>query len=165
MAADSGEFANGEVRDGAVKVFNTGMYIGGIVGCLQDLRPYFDWIMEIQEDHKNPSTFYREGDKSHVNGDESVLLLANPKGEVWILNGLQTSPRRYDFDALGSGSDFAVGALAAGKTAVEAVQTAIKYNDGSRGPARYTSFEHAITNFDSPLTGAQEPANQYTVVG
>mgnify|MGYP000153252302 CR=1 FL=1 len=165
IAADSGEFAGGEVRDGAIKVLNTGMYIGGIVGCIQDFRPYTDWLMEIQEDHKNPTTFYRDADKGHLGSTESALLLANKAGEMWVLNGVFASPRPYVFDALGSGSDFAMGALEAGKTAVEAVETAIKYNEGSCGPARYTSFEHAVTDYDLPLTGLNKSANQYTVVG
>lgn len=66
--------------------------------------------------------------------DSDILLLVNQDNEVFLYtNNLVAMPLYGDYIAIGSGSEYAMGAMAQGATAEEAVAIAHKF-DPNTGP-------------------------------
>lgn len=65
----------------------------------------------------------------------AYAYLVKPHGAIWgIENGVLWQLIRTDYVAGGSGGPVALGALAQGASAVEAVRAAIEHAPGSKGP-------------------------------
>jgi hypothetical protein len=165
LAADSGEAWGGEMRPIARKVYNTGKYLISLSGKFLHIVAYLEWRKEIQDDHKNPSTFYKDIEKLHAVDEDSTIILAGKDGGVWLMTGGFATLRNVEYDTIGAGGDIALGAMAAGANAVEAVQIACENDMACMGPVMYVTFKHEVGSYDSLLTDPDEAAKQFTVVG
>ena len=113
MAADSGEAWGDEIREGAVKIFNTGKYLIGLAGNFAAVVAYIEWITEMQDKHPNPSTMFRDQDSLLNSSDNRVnILMADRDGRMWAMTTEgHATPRAYEYDAIGAGGSYAMGAM------------------------------------------------------
>ena len=84
----------------------------GIAGNTYNVLPVADFI--CGRTTKKPKQFENDG----------MIMLVDKQNKLWMMDGQQVpveAPMRF---AMGSGGDFALGAMAAGKTAAEAVAIA-----------------------------------------
>lgn len=118
---------------------------GGLLGQAgdNDQRSVAALFEKIKDPRKFPSRQELLGTVTEFHG-----LLALPRRGVWYIAICKTGPGGWvedgedcgiweanrGFAAVGSGSDFAIGAMAAGKTAREAVAIACKFDINSRLP-------------------------------
>ena len=83
--------------------------------------------------------WYKEGcnkDNPFIVPEKFSLLVVKPNGEVWFAsdNLLLTGPLQAEYFAVGSGEDFALGAMAAGAGPEAAVEIACQLDVWSDGP-------------------------------
>lgn len=121
MAADSQTTA-GEVRRGATrKVFQ--LLDGSLVGFsggLSEIGPAVQWFAEGKLPYKRP----------RLPEDASLLVIeASPSGEVsYYRHNLIPQLTVAAFHAIGSGNEFALGAMAMGANAQQAVAVAAEFD-------------------------------------
>jgi len=90
----------------------------------RDLK--FDWRFEDFRDFGYP-TYKKDED------DPSILLVDRKSRAIWAHSQGIFLPQERPFHAIGSGRDFALAAMACGKSAYDAVQIAIQFDNGSGG--------------------------------
>jgi ATP-dependent HslUV protease subunit HslV len=77
--------------------------------------------------------------------DRGTILLVQPGGEVFVIDD-DGGPVRIvaPFHADGSGSDIAIGAMAAGASAVQAVEIASLYDTATGGAIQYVELGNVV---------------------
>lgn len=102
--------------------------IGGalVAGCgfIGELERFVSWVAGGMK-----------GDDPLRGGETTALLIA-PGQPLLMFAGAGPWAVESDFIAMGSGEDFAFGAMAHGASAVEAVEIAIRFDVYSGGPVR-----------------------------
>lgn len=73
-----------------------------------------------------------------VKGDIGILVLTTD-GCLMMDNDMQPIPVENEFWAMGSGAEYAMGAMAAGKNAKQAVEIACQFDPGSRLPLQHAT--------------------------
>lgn len=130
MASDSGIFI-GDVLIGNVKkiIKTDDGFLAGACGNAEDSSLFLDVASEGMDDDM---VFSEECKFISLNA-----LYVNPKGEVFSV-GNKGYPFKVDapFYAEGAGAEIALGAMAAGASAEEAVEIAIKYSIWCTGPVK-----------------------------
>lgn len=123
LASDS-QITNGDLRQSSTrKIFGCDRGIGGAAGKLVDAHLFNMWIQAGAPD--NPPKI----DDHAADG-----IFIHPTGETFLWDGTeQLIELQGPFFAFGSGHQIAVGALAQGASAIEAVHIAIQYDTGSGG--------------------------------
>lgn len=124
LAADKQATSGGLIHT-TTKIFEhrTGLY--GITGHASHGLAVYRWIIETNSDPKsyppNPS-----------NDEYGYLLHIDKKGKIWCYEGFPIPANMEDpFFAIGSGREYATAAMYCGKTAIEAVEIASKFNTGT----------------------------------
>lgn len=119
LAADS-QVTIGNCRGSGTKlVSNAAGYIAAGAGMLGDVLPWLQWVANGMDDEDRPSSL----------GEESVVIIVPPRGApLWFAGThIPTKLPRHKF-AIGSGGDFAMGAMAMGADAVAAVKIAAAHD-------------------------------------
>ena len=99
-------------------------HIGGAAGGLHDVESFLRWIDGGCEDDPPDVT----------SSDEPTGILVMPDGTINLWNGHSVLvPVRGPFVADGSGWKLAIGAMAAGASAIQAVEIASLYDTGTGG--------------------------------
>jgi hypothetical protein len=125
LAADSLTTSNG-YRDGqAIKIRKLGPLLVGGCGTSAICEQFVDWVKNGMKGD-SPWTGKDAGNSMVVLPDDTIL--------VWGHNGPWRS--RSDFYAMGSGELLALGAMAHGANAAEAVEAAMRFDVHSGGPVR-----------------------------
>ncbi len=123
MCSDS-QVQVGTLRTGTMKkVFKTkdGWLVGGAGDC-NEIQRFFKWM----EGDRNPDEALKFENMSGI--------VVSPKGEVfWADSNLDLYSTDVEFAAVGSGEKLAIGAMAMGASAEEAVRVCIKYDTGCGG--------------------------------
>lgn len=131
LAADS--LASGpRGRCGSVQKIATNKsgVLAGAGGRVADLSAFIKWI-ESGDTEGAPQT-----------ADDFDGLLVNPDGAVFLVSqDCRLSPITGRFMAVGSGEAHAMGAMAMGATAVEAVRVAIEFDVYSGGEVHLLELE------------------------
>lgn len=123
MASDSFIFADAVIVGTARKVIKHHGYLAGAAGNLKDVALYLDTIASL-ESAKDMDDFAFSPEAKFEN---IGALLVSPKGKVLHMdNGGYFYHVEAPFHADGAGDGIARGAMAAGKSAVEAVKIAIE---------------------------------------
>jgi len=126
IAADSLITQNGTRIGTVAKIVRVpGGGLAGVAGELGGMARFLDWARSGAEGELTFSTC--EIDGFLVTAEGQVLVTTDSGGMVKI---------KQPFHAVGSGRDFARGALAAGATAVEAVKIAMKFDTQTGGRVR-----------------------------
>jgi ATP-dependent HslUV protease subunit HslV len=68
-------------------------------------------------------------------------IIVRPNGDIFLFNFHGTVQIRPPYYAMGSGLDFALGAMFAGADAIQAVQAAIQHNEGCGGQVHWVSHD------------------------
>jgi hypothetical protein len=140
MASDSAVHMDGIYSGSTTKIARSpnGM-LGGGCGDGGAVGRFIDWI-------KSGAS----GNFESKAGDRSFgALLVNPDGTVLALcNDGSAFPLLAPFYADGSGSTIAMGAMEMGATAEQAVEAAIKWDSGCRGPIQVERIENSLRPSD-----------------
>lgn len=83
------------------------------------------------------------GDRTLVPTEGLKAILVKTNGEVHVAEAsvLFSGPIEVEFYAIGSGADFAIGAMAMGASAVEGVSCACRHDQHTGGPIRWLGPE------------------------
>jgi ATP-dependent HslUV protease subunit HslV len=75
-----------------------------------------------------------------------TIVIVKPDGTFWTLDGGAAAPYPLEapFFAEGSGQEVALGAMAMGANAVQAVEVAIHFDTGSGAPVQYVELGNVI---------------------
>lgn len=128
LAADS-QITTGGIFDVAIKKIaaNKAGWLGGSCGDLGAVSAFAAWI---ERGNKKLLEFEAE--------DKFEGILINPLGAVlYVEKHGRKTPMSADYYTLGSGGNVALGALAHGATAIEAVEIAIKLVTSCGGPIHH----------------------------
>lgn len=142
LAGDTMMTRGDEKSIGVQKVFKSKHFLIGFAGGYSSIVPLLHWVDNYEmSGQDSPNNMHRTWDAvTHLGSDYHVLFVTRA-GVLWT--GTESSPPvclPNKFDASGSGSEFATGAMAAGASAVEAVRIASKYDIYTGGPVIKVSF-------------------------
>lgn len=141
LAGDSQMTRGDEKCIGVQKVFKTAHFLVGFAGSFSNVMPVYRWLTEYERHVTDPAQMYLEWHTVPEYGDGYSLLLVDRAGGIWTAG--KNNPPVYvpgGFDATGSGSEFALGAMAAGASAPEAVAIAAKYDIYTGGLVNHVQF-------------------------
>lgn len=118
LAADS--LCTGAYKHPMKKLYPIDGGFVGVAGSLSTSLLVVDWL--------------QGGDKPDLSNDSDFEALIIRDGKVFYLdNGLREIPLQGPYHAVGSGMDYAMGAMAMGATAEEAVKVARKFDNKTGG--------------------------------
>lgn len=108
-------------------------WLVGVSGDAESCEALFDW---------GSSNFDSSLKPTMPVGEEAILdaFIIKPNGIWRVDSNLKPYKILNDFDALGSGSQIALGAMAYGATAKEALKIASKYDINTGGKLRHLSL-------------------------
>lgn len=130
MAGDS-RISHGNVTVGTtVKVFKNyrGELLGGC-GAFSDLVALRDWFLEGMK-----------GEPPEPQGNTEAMFVKSD-GEVMYVWGQRMSALEAPYHAIGSGMHLALGAMAVGANATQAVAVACHLDNGSGGPVHVVALD------------------------
>ena len=149
MAADTMMSRGSEKAFGAVKIFATKKYLVGISGAFVAMTPVKDLITEHEETFPEPSQMWREWDEIPQYGNGYCALLVGRDGRIW--NAIDGPPVLVptEFDAIGSGGTYAMGAMGAGLSAADAVRVARRFDANTGGNVIRLNLTQIGTNCEA----------------
>lgn len=134
MAADSGNWFSNVLYRSALKIARgPDGSLHGVTGNAADAEQYVRWVLDgMQGDAPKPEATNRDEGRSAF-----LALVVAPDGHVrlWTAFGWED---HYDvpFIALGSGAEMAIGAMAAGATAEQAVAIVAEHSNYAALPVK-----------------------------
>lgn len=138
MAADSGAWlSNVAYRTANKLAVGPDGSLHGVTGGQGECETYLQWVRGgMAGEAPKPEPAGDAGD----NRSSFLALVISPAGDlsVWTAHGHELHGRP-EFFALGAGSEMAIGALAAGATAEEAVAIVAEHSEYARTPVRTIS--------------------------
>lgn len=155
MTSDSAATTHRHVGD-VTKIFEVEGHLVGLAGELSAQAPFVEWVRATLKRGIRAKISRLIGGGPQwlsnllgVQGPEWGMLynasietlIAAPDGSVYTIVDGQWIKFESDFYAIGSGGDFAIGAMAAGFDAYQAVQVAAAFDPGTRGPFQAIGFE------------------------
>lgn len=138
IASDSQITLCDEKSYGVEKVGRTENFLFGFSGRYHFIRPMFLWISELDSKNIHPENFYKFADQlpdfPSDSGSDSVVLLADRAGDIFLINSDGFGGKVFrDFEAIGSGAPYALGGMACGVSAIDAVLGACELDVYSGG--------------------------------
>ena len=129
MAADTQATMGDEKAYGAVKLFYTEKFLIGLSGNFSNVLPFQSWLKDTEQAVSSAGVLHQFWDSIPAFGDGFTAILVDTGGRIW--NCGSTFPPvtlHRIYDAIGSGSDFAMAAMECGKSATDAVRIASKFD-------------------------------------
>lgn len=127
LAADSAIAYQSYINGQREKISRCGEYLVAMAGATW-LRPIIEaWVAEGCDPDEVPEVLLE-------NEDEFIVLIVNRTGLAHEFHTGFLVPVHADYTAIGSGSLLALGAMAHGATAEEAVEAACLHDKASGGP-------------------------------
>ncbi|QJA43107.1 hypothetical protein [Phaeobacter phage MD18] len=133
MAADTLMSRGNESSEGAVKIFTTKKFLVGMSGAFANLAPLKGFITEREGEVDSPGDLWEFWGDVPFYGNGYCALIVTKSGEIW--NAIDSPPVLIpsEFDAIGSGGTYAMGAMGMGATAGDAVRIARKFDINTGG--------------------------------
>lgn len=133
MAADTLMARGNERSEGAVKIFTTKKFLVGISGAFANLAPLKGFLTEREGEVNSPGELWKFWDDAPDYGNGYCCLIVTKGGEIW--NAIDSPPVLIpaEFDAIGSGGTYAMGAMGMGASAGDAVRVARKFDVNTGG--------------------------------
>lgn len=119
--------SEGTVNIGGMRkiIRSRGGLMAGACGCAESVEMFLGWAKKSLRLRVKPD----------LSDSEFTGISIHPDGKViFYEQGLIPYTLDAEFYAFGTGGDLALGAMAAGADAVEAVRIAIRFSHGCRGP-------------------------------
>jgi ATP-dependent protease HslVU (ClpYQ) peptidase subunit len=130
LAADSlinyGTFSNGEVNKIHIVTIHGRKAMLAVAGAVWVIEPLIEWIEAGAEQDEIPHCIL------HAVKDFSCIMI-DDEGNVWEFNNGYFLRCGVEYIAIGSGQMFALGAMAAGVSAPEAVAASMKHDKATGG--------------------------------
>lgn len=124
MAGDTAVFDRGTYCGEMRKVYKHDGWLLGGAGAVSEMVQFRDWFLDN-----------REGKPPEVKADQSEFMIVSPTGVVhWCGSAQSMCEMTGTFFAIGSGFEVAVGAMAHGATALQAIEIAADLNNMTRRP-------------------------------
>lgn len=140
LASDTQMSAGDQKMFGAVKLFRTDQYLCGVSGSLSNLTPFKEFVLKHESPVKEASALWEYWDDApdYCGGFSALLISKN--GSIW--NVCDGPPVRLhsEFAAMGSGFEYALGAMHMGATASGAVRAARHFDMNTGGPVAVISL-------------------------
>lgn len=121
IAGDTAIFENNTIVGHVRKISRRGPALIGAAGIYAECQAFLKWVKGNGQGARPKMT----GETTGIVGYDTML-------HVYDANGV-TLLRNCPYYAIGNGSDFATGAMAAGASAKEAVKIAMKHNAFTKG--------------------------------
>jgi len=132
MAADTMMVRYNEPCYGAEKIFRTDKYMVGIAGAYSAVLPFKDMLESLPED-RDPSYMWKRWEcMPELDGGFSATIV-DREGSIWSCMNEPPVPFHGEFDAIGSGAPYAIGAMAIGASAIEALIIADRFDINTGG--------------------------------
>lgn len=113
------------------KTSKIGNWLVGAAGPIIEYSPAISYLTPLLlQDIDLTSAVYTHIDKSH--GSRYAVLMSHGAYGIWEYDGILTKVSQ-DFYAIGSGAEYAMGAMAYGADAETAVKAAMKFNTKTGG--------------------------------
>lgn len=135
LASDSAVVCSGTYGGSTQKIFASKQ--GGLVAASGDLAALASFKKWVEEKHC-------KGGVPEMSASYSALWI-KPNGEVFIIELDAAVQVEVPFIAGGSGSDIAMGAMAAGATAEQAVQIAAMFDTSTQLPVQVARLEDLVS--------------------
>lgn len=134
MAADTQMTRGPEKCFGARKIFATAHYLAGFSGSYGLVPAFLEFIKQHEDATEgNAELFHRVWDNGPARKEDCSVILVNKRGKIFY--GGETPFIHVDrtFEAIGTGSEFALGAMSYGAGARKAVKIACSLDKNSGG--------------------------------
>ena len=127
---------NNSIEGRVVKIARRGPIMAGAAGSAPMCRAFLDWFKAGMQGEAPATQHPVSSDWNYwgliVTPDRLVTLMASG----WMSH-------RAPYYAMGSGAEYALGAMAAGATAAEAVEAAMRHDTRTGGEVTVLSADHA----------------------
>ena len=148
MSCDTMASWSGDVNYGHCKIGATRHFVMGFAGSFAYARAMYDWIESLDCDPTqmpDPFKFYKSGDNLPDIHDLSTLLVERGSRKMWaVMSSGLVAPIHGEYEAMGSGGRFALGAMHAGATAMGAAKAAIHHDEGCGGEVLLVGLKDAV---------------------
>lgn len=128
-------------RDGVLAADTAAVAGSAVTGQITKVRAGSVWLVAVTGNAEDVPRAFRYADAGPVSREEikfsddcAAILVEVATGRVLQFEGSEMFEVRAPFYARGSGRDFALGAMAVGATAAEAVKIACRYDIYSSEP-------------------------------
>jgi len=133
IAADTLASTNYKTMEGVRKVGRTNKFLFGLAGRYANIHRVYHWIKEI-ENECSPHDFYKHSEKLDASGLDCTVILVEENGIIWTMQDDGNVCQVFsDYEATGSGQEFALGAMHAGASAEDAIKAASKFDAHTGG--------------------------------
>lgn len=138
IAGDGRVTADGHITcENLVKIVATKSHLAGVCGAADYAKRFLEWVKGGCNEKAIPKT------ANNTTGDiEGMVIDSNGNVTFYGRDMLPLNIGKVQFHAIGSGSAYALGAMAAGADAVEAIRIAIKYDAYSGGRVARRGFNN-----------------------
>lgn len=141
MAADDMMTRGNEPVYGAHKIFRTNHFLVGMSGSFSNMEPFKNLLKIHESPDFNPVDLWVGWEDLPSFGDGFCAIIVNRRGTIWSSIDAPPVLVPTDFDAIGSGACYAMGAMGAGYSAMEAVDVAMRFDTNTGGVVRARSFD------------------------
>lgn len=142
MAADMMMTRGNEPVYGVVKVFRTKHFLVGMSGSFVNVQPFREMIESWETPGSDPTDLWRCWNDEAPDFQNGVCAtIVNEYGDIFSV--VDAPPVRIpaQFDAIGSGACYAMGAMGMGASAAEAVRVAKRFDVNTGGNILKVSFD------------------------
>lgn len=161
LAADSLTTVHGQRAGFVRKIKQVGPFLLSFSGSLSLAEAWVHWVASGMDPEKEPPRLIDNKDNSEyvfghlfLGGDCHVAFEPNGTNLTWA-----------PFVAGGSGSEYALGAMEMGASAVEAVAAAIKFDTSSGGPINVLTMDKVaipgVDHYYAPIGDYLEPVSGF----
>lgn len=143
LAGDTMATRGSEKTYGVQKVFLTERFLLGVSGSAANILPLVDWFIDhfaAIPDGNDATYLHRMWDSAPNYHDGYSYILVDREGRVFSNTNAPPMRIHAGCDAIGSGAAYAMGAMAFGASAVDAVRVAKGLDAYTGGPIMHVKF-------------------------
>lgn len=144
IAADTLASTGNKTMTGVRKIGRTDRFLFGLAGRFSGVHRIYNWVKEIEKD-TSPHDFYKHMESLETLGLDATVLLVEKDGTIWTMTddgGVCKVAATYE--SIGSGQDFALGAMYVGASASDAIEAACNFDPYSGGEVHTVSFDSPV---------------------
>lgn len=142
MVADTSVWCGSRYCGQTQKIRRLDGWLVGLAGCLESAARAFIYL----EPNVYRGLPWPRGNEPAELADSMCGIVVDPAGNVFSIGShLKLFEMRNDFHAEGSGADIAIGAMASGASAEQAVVTACLYDAYTRDPLQIERYALSIS--------------------
>lgn len=143
MVGDTLAVWGSEKNFGFTKLARTQNALVGFCGAYTHVLPMYKWIVECEKAGLKPMEFFDANESLVLPGEDIHAVLVGNDRRIWnvFASGSAVPCGNRQYEASGSGAAYALGALAMGATAEQAVQVSSAYDTHTGGAPQIITFD------------------------